>query len=139
VSGYFDPPTPAHLKYWYEAKKLGNGKQTKLVVILNNDEQLLNKRKGTLLEGKIRYPFSDRMIIVSGFKPVDEVVACIDTDETVAKTLKQIRPHIFAKGGDRILSNLPQAERDACAEVGCQIVCGVGGSEKVYGSSKYDW
>ncbi|UCD21666.1 MAG: adenylyltransferase/cytidyltransferase family protein, partial [Chloroflexota bacterium] len=54
VSGYFDPPTPTHLIYFQAARELGD----LLVVLLNNDDQLLMKRKGTKLEGRIRYPLT---------------------------------------------------------------------------------
>jgi len=133
-SGYFDPPHPEHLSYFREGKKLGDI----LVVILNTDEQLLLKRKGTPLEGRIRYPFEDRAIIVNEFKPIDIVVRSIDEDASIAKTLRLIRPHIFAKGGDRTLDTLPQAERDTAKEVGYEIVCNVG-AEKAHSSSWYDW
>lgn len=132
VSGYFDPPTPAHLKYFRAAKKLGDI----LVVILNTDKQLLRKREGTDLEGKIRYPFSDRAFILNEFRTVDLVVRSVD--EGTAETIRVIKPHVFAKGGDRNLTNLPQEELDVCKEIVCKIVTGVGG-EKTHSSSWYDW
>lgn len=134
VSGYFDPPHPDHLSYFRVAKCLGD----MLIVILNTDEQLLQKRKGTNLEGKIRYPFEDRLQIVSEFKPVDLVVPCIDEDTSVAETLRIIAPHIFAKGGDRTIENLPQKERDLAKEVGYEIIYHVG-HPKEHSSSWYKW
>jgi len=137
VSGYFDPPTPAHLVYFQEARKLGDS----LVVLLNNDAQLLIKRKGTRLEGRIRYPLMDRALILSELRTVDVVVVSIDTGRGISETLKIIKPHIFAKGGDRDLTNLAEEEIKACKKIGCEIVCGVGGgrSEKTHSSSWYDW
>jgi cytidyltransferase-like protein len=137
VSGYFDPPTPTHLVYFQAAKKLGD----LLVVLLNNDAQLLMKRKGTRLEGRIRYPLMDRALILSELRTVDVVVVSIDTGRAISETLKIVRPHIFAKGGDRDLTNLVEEEIAACKEIGCEIVCGVGGgrSEKSHSSSWYDW
>ena len=133
VSGYFDPLTPGHVEYFYKAKELGD----KLIVIMNRDDQLLSKRKGTRLEGRIRYPFEDRKAIISALKPVDEIVECVDKDTCVAKTIEMIKPHIFAKGGDRNQSNIPQKEIEACRKVKCKIVCGVG--KKTHSSSWYDW
>ena len=133
VSGYFDPLTPGHIEYFVKAKELGD----KLIVILNRDDQLLKKRKGTRLEGMIRYPFSDRRKIILALKPVDEVVECVDQDTSVAKTIEMIKPHIFAKGGDRDISNIPRDEIDACKGVKCKIVCGAG--KKTHSSSWYDW
>ena len=137
VSGYFDPPTPTHLVYFQAARKLGD----LLVVLLNNDDQLLTKRKGTKLEGRIRYPLMDRALILNELRTVDTVVVSIDTGRGISETLKIIKPHIFAKGGDRNLANLPEEELEVCREIGCEIVCGVGGgrSEKSHSSSWYDW
>ena len=137
VSGYFDPPTPTHLVYFQEARKLGD----LLVVLLNNDAQLLMKRKETKLEGRIRYPLMDRALILSELRTVDFVVVSIDTSRGISETLKVVKPHIFAKGGDRNLTNLPKEEIEVCKEIGCEIVCGVGGgkSEKSHSSSWYDW
>jgi bifunctional ADP-heptose synthase (sugar kinase/adenylyltransferase) len=137
VSGYFDPPTPTHLVYFQAARKLGD----LLVVMLNNDAQLLMKRKGTKLEGRIRYPFMDRALILNELRSVDFVVSSIDTGKGISETIKIVKPHIFAKGGDRILTNLLEEEIEVCKEIGCEIVCGVGGdiSEKTHSSSWYDW
>lgn len=137
VSGYFDPPTPTHLIYFQAARKLGD----LLVVLLNNDDQLLMKRKGTKLEGRIRYPLTDRALILNELRTVDFVVVSIDTGRGIYETLKIIKPHIFAKGGDRNVTNLPEEEIQVCREIGCEIVCGVGGgrNEKSHSSSWYDW
>ena len=137
VSGYFDPPTPTHLVYFQAARKLGD----LLVVLLNNDDQLLMKREGTKLEGRIRYPLTDRALILNELRTVDFVVVSIDTGMGISETLKTVKPHIFAKGGDRNLTNLPEEETEVCREIGCEIVCGVGGgrSEKSHSSSWYDW
>ena len=134
VSGYFDPPHPDHLSYFRAAKALGYI----LVVILNTDEQLLQKRKNTKLEGRIRYPFGDRAQLINELKPVDVVIPCIDTDESVAETLRTIAPDIFAKGGDRTLDTLPQKEKDLAEEVGYEIICEVGNA-KEHSSSWYNW
>ncbi len=134
VSGYFDPPHPDHLSYLRDAKEIGD----LLICILNTDKQLLEKRKGTKLEGIIRYPFEDRIQIINELKPVDIVVPCIDEDDSVAETLRVIAPNIFAKGGDRTLDNLPQKEKDLAKEVGYDIVCNVGHT-KEHSSSWYKW
>jgi D-beta-D-heptose 7-phosphate kinase/D-beta-D-heptose 1-phosphate adenosyltransferase len=99
------------------------------------------KRKGTKLEGRIRYPLMDRALILSELRTVDVVIVSIDTGRGISETLKIVNPHIFAKGGDRNLTNLPEEEIEVCKEIGCEIVCGVGGgkSEKSHSSSWYDW
>jgi len=137
VSGYFDPPTPTHIAYFQAARKLGD----LLVILLNNDNQLLMKRKGTNLENRIRYPLTDRALILSELRTVDTVVVSIDTGRGISETLKIVKPHIFAKGGDRNLTDLPEEEIEVCKEIGCEIVFGVGGgrNEKSHSSSWYDW
>jgi len=92
VSGYFDPPTPTHLVYFQAARKLGD----LLVVLLNNDAQLLMKRKGTKIEGRIRYPFMDRALILGELRTVDVVVASIDTGRGISETLKIVKSHILS-------------------------------------------
>jgi len=134
VSGYFDPPTPAHLTYFKAAKALGDV----LIVILNTDEQLLKKRCGTRLENRIRYSFVDRTLLLDEFRSVDVVVRAIDLDMSISETLRLVRPHIFAKGGDRPIESLPQAELNACTDIACDIVTGIG-SDKTHSSSWYDW
>ena len=59
------------------------------------------KRKGTNLEGKIRYPFEDRKAIISALKPIDEVIECMGNDAEVAETIRLIKPDIFVKEVDR--------------------------------------
>ena len=67
------------------------------------------------------------------FSNVD-YVEVIDKDGGCADTLRLVMPNIFAKGGDRIPSNMPQKEVDVCREIGCDIVYGVG--DQLNSSSK---
>lgn len=124
VSGGFDPIHVGHIKHLKEAKKLGD----ELVVILNTDEFLQWKK------GYFFMPFSERKKILESIKFVDRVVRCIDEDQTVAKTLEQLKPDIFAKGGDRTIENIPQAEKVVCSSLGIKLVLGVGG-RKIKSSS----
>jgi len=125
VSGGFDPLTPGHVEYLRMASELGGY----LIVILNTDEFLISKK------GYAFMPFEDRKTILESVKYVDEVIRCVDEDMTVAESIRQIKPNIFAKGGDRNKGNLPKSELDACDSVGCSIVCGLG--EKTHSSSWY--
>ncbi len=123
VSGYFNPIHRGHIDYLREAAELGDN----LIVILNNDEQV--KLKGNI-------PFmdlSERFQILKAIKYVDMVIASIDLDETVCKTLELIKPDIFAKGGDRINTNTPELE--LCNKLGIKVFFGVGGG-KVQSSSE---
>jgi rfaE bifunctional protein nucleotidyltransferase chain/domain len=122
VSGYFNPLHIGHIRYFKEAKKLG----TKLVVIINTDEQVSMK-------GSLRFmKTEERAEIVSSLKFVDDVVISIDKDKTVCKTLEFIKPDIFAKGGDSTLDNVP--EKEVCERLGIKMVLGVGGG-KIQSSS----
>ena len=88
VSGGFDPIHIGHLRMFEEAKKLGD----KLIIILNNEHFLIQKK------GYFFMPFMERKKILLGFKSVDRVVKCIDKDETVKETLKDLRKkNLFCK------------------------------------------
>ena len=116
VSGAFDPIHVGHIRYIREAAKLGD----RLVVILNSDDFLLKKK------GFVFWPFEERREILQSIKGVDEVVAAVDHDQTVRKTLEMVKPDIFAKGGDGTVSeNIPEAE--TCRKIGCRLIMNVGG------------
>jgi D-beta-D-heptose 7-phosphate kinase/D-beta-D-heptose 1-phosphate adenosyltransferase len=122
VSGGFDPVHIGHVRYLKEAKKLGD----KLLVILNTDDFLIRKK------GKPFMIFDERKEILEAIRWVDKVVPSVDTDQTVCESLRYYRPDIFAKGGDRTISNIP--ERDICTELGIKMAFGVGGA-KIQSSS----
>ena len=64
-------------------------------------------------------------------KYVDEVFLSIDKDKTQCETLKYLKPNIFAKGGDRMISEIPESK--ICKKLGIQIIDGLG--EKIRSSS----
>ncbi|MEK9166387.1 MAG: adenylyltransferase/cytidyltransferase family protein, partial [Patescibacteria group bacterium] len=102
VSGGFDPVHVGHIRHFKAARKLGD----KLVVILNNDNWLRLKK------GFVFMPEKERKEIIEAFSYVDEVVLTghkrNTKDISICEELKKIRPHIFAKGGDRTLENIPE-------------------------------
>ena len=116
VCGAFDPLHSGHLEHIREAKRLGDY----LTVILNPDEDVIRKR------GVVFMPLGQRFQILKALRDVDEVIIAIDGDGTVANTIKMLKPDILAKGGDRNPNNMPKNEIEACREVGCEIVYGVG-------------
>jgi cytidyltransferase-like protein len=126
ASGYFNPLHLGHLEYLELAKKLGE----KLIVIVNNDYQV--KIKGSL-------PFmnqDDRVQLVKELKCVDEVFLSIDQDKSVCKSIEYLAKskggNIFAKGGDRVVGNIP--EKEICEKLGIKIIDGLG--EKIRASSE---
>ena len=81
VSGYFDPIHVGHLEYIEEASKLGDH----LIIIVNSDEQAyLKKGESFMVE-------DDRLKIVESLKWGNEVMLCIDTDNSTCNTLELIR------------------------------------------------
>ena len=121
VSGYFDPIHIGHLDYLELAKKLGD----KLVVIVNNNHQCKLKK------GKPFMDELDRIRIVESLGIVDEVFLSIDSDRSVCKSLEEIKPDIFANGGDRSTSEVPESV--VCKKYNIEMVDGLG--DKIRSSS----
>ena len=121
VSGYFDPIHVGHLEYLRMAKKLGDS----LVVIVNNNYQCKLKK------GKHFMDENDRVEIVKALRFVDEVFLSVDKDRTVCKSLEEIKPDIFANGGDRATSEVP--ETPICKKFNIKMVDGLG--DKIRSSS----
>ena len=121
ASGYFNPLHKGHVEYLEKAKKLGD----KLIVIVNNDFQV--KLKGT----QEFMSEDERLLIVRSLACVDSAVLAVDKDPTVCETIKIIRPHVFAKGGDRYTYEIPESK--ICHEYGIAIVDGLG--DKIQSSS----
>lgn len=122
ASGYFDPIHLGHIEYLELAKKLGD----KLIVILNNDAQAINKK------GSVFMPLKERKKILESLRFVDSVFVSIDDDRSVCKSLEFLKPDIFAKGGDRFTYEIP--ETPICKKLGIKIVDGLG--EKIQSSSE---
>lgn len=114
ASGGFDPLHVGHVEYLESAKRLGD----KLIVIVNGDEFLKHKK------GYAFMPLQERMKIVAALRCVDQVMACVDQDQTVCESLRQLKPNIFAKGGDRFNSEIPEAQ--ICKALGITVVDGLG-------------
>ena len=125
VAGAFDPVHIGHLHHLRAAKSLGD----RLVVLLNPDCDMISKKGFAFL------PFAERREILREMRCVDEVVEITDGDGTCAQTLAKVRPHIFAKGGDRTETNMPPGELEVCENLHIKIVYGVGGG-KVQSSSE---
>lgn len=127
VSGGFDPPHIGHARMFREAKALGD----ELVVILNNDNWLRKKK------GFVFMPEEERKELLEHFKYVDRVVLTRHEpdpeDMSVNHILEELRPDIFANGGDRTKENIPEVA--VCDAIGCKMVFNVGEGGKVQSSS----
>lgn len=127
VSGGFDPVHIGHVRMFTAAKKLGD----KLVVILNNDNWLKKKKGYVFMHEK------ERQEIIEAFSVVDKVVITKHPknpkDMSVCDSLRQVKPYIFANGGDRKLNNVPEVK--VCKEIKCKMVFNVGRGGKVQSSS----
>jgi cytidyltransferase-like protein len=124
TSGGFDPMHIGHLRCIQESALLG-----KTLIVVVNDNGFLHRKKG--------YKFmdiADRMEIIDGLRGVDFVVSYDDGSQFISGAIEQLRPDIFAKGGDRAKpEDIP--EWDTCQAVGCKVVFDVGGG-KIRSSSE---
>jgi len=127
VSGGFDPIHSGHIAYFKSAKELGD----KLIVALNSDEWLINKK------GKFFMPFHERKAIVENLSSVDLVIDFEDDEHGSATNalnkIKEMFPDdklIFANGGDRNKENIPEMSVD---NISFQF--SVGGDDKKNSSS----
>jgi cytidyltransferase-like protein len=127
VSGGFDPIHSGHIAYFKSARSLGD----KLVVALNSDQWLINKK------GKFFMPFNERKAIIENFADVDKVINFEDDDLGSATNalikVKEMFPEddiAFANGGDRNKGNIPEMSVE-----GVEFIFSVGGDDKKNSSS----
>ena len=127
VSGGFDPIHSGHINYLKSARKHGD----RLIVALNSDDWLINKKN------KYFMSFSERKIILENITYVDEVIDFVDDDKGSAinaiQKIKNLYPDdkiIFANGGDRNKSNIPEMSLEDV-----EFVFSVGGDNKANSSS----
>ena len=127
VSGGFDPLHIGHVRLFEAARKLGR----RLVVILNNDNWLRAKK------GFVFMPQKERAELLRALPSVDRVVFTDhkkgDSDISVCRTIEKLKPAIFANGGDRFKSNIPEVT--TCKKLGIKMVFNVGKGGKVQSSS----
>ena len=127
VTGGFDPLHSGHIEYFKAAKELGDH----LVVGVNSDEWLTRKK------GRPFMSFDERCAIIKELSVVDEVIGFNDIDDTANHAIFQLQSStgsstkiIFANGGDRTKSNIPEMQY-----TNVEFVFGVGGENKANSSS----
>ena len=111
TNGCFDLLHVGHVRYLREARALGDA----LVVALNSDDSVRR------LKGSDRPLNSqgDRVEILLALESVDRVV--VFDDERATKLIREIRPQIYAKGGDYTVDSLNAEEREALESAGAEI------------------
>ena len=108
TNGVFDLLHVGHARYLAEARALGDA----LIVAVNSDESV----RGFKDPLRPVVPLAERMELLASLACVDYVAAF--TTRTPVPLIEQVRPAIYAKGGDYTLQDLPEAA----------VVMGYGGS-----------
>jgi len=110
TNGCFDVLHVGHAKYLAEAKSLGE-----ILVVALNDDSSVKRLKG---ETRPINKIDDRMLLLAHLECVDYVVSF--SEDTAINTVKMFLPHIYVKGGDVILENIP--EKRVVDEYGGSII-----------------
>ena len=128
VTGGFDPLHSGHIQYFKEAAKLGD----LLIVGLNSDAWLERKK------GRAFMPLNERKTIIEHLSILDAVITYNDDDNSSRAAILKVREIwpdariIFANGGDRTQSNIPEMD---VVDDNLEFVFGVGGENKKNSSS----
>jgi cytidyltransferase-like protein len=128
VTGGFDPIHSGHIAYLKAARKLGDI----LVVGVNSDAWLQRKK------GRAFMPLSERTEILRNIQGVDFVIDFDDADGSAKKAIWMVRQSyprdhlIFANGGDRTTTNIPEMDVN---DDNLEFQFGVGGANKANSSS----
>jgi cytidyltransferase-like protein len=128
ITGGFDPLHSGHIAYFKAAKELGDI----LVVGVNSDAWLTRKKGSPFM------PYKERAAIVRNIVGVDYVIDFDDADGSAKHAIQMVRASypqnkiIFANGGDRTQTNIP--EMDSGID-NIEFVFGVGGEDKKNSSS----
>lgn len=126
VTGGFDPIHSGHIEYLKAAKSLGDI----LVVGVNSDEWLVRKK------GQAFMPLDERVSIIQNLKMVDDCIVFDDTNGDAIDAINRVKNlypdnrYIFANGGDRTASNIPEM-----SVRNVEFAFGVGGTNKKNSSS----
>jgi D-beta-D-heptose 7-phosphate kinase/D-beta-D-heptose 1-phosphate adenosyltransferase len=128
VSGGFDPIHVGHVRMTRAAKTLAQ----RLVVILNNDNWLLRKKGFVFMPQLERKEILEAILWVDGVYLTDHEPGC--TDMSVSDVLRELRPDIFANGGDRGPEGTPIPEVALCQQLGIAMRYNIGG-DKIQSSS----
>ena len=128
VTGGFDPLHSGHIEIFNKAKELGDI----LFVGVNSDAWLERKK------GRAFLPIEERLNVVNNIKSVGHAFEFDDSDGSALKAIDYVRALypskqiIFANGGDRTASNIPELNH---TDNNLVFKFGVGGENKMNSSS----
>lgn len=111
TNGCFDLLHAGHVRYLQQARALGDA----LAVGLNSDRSV-RELKG---EARPVHPQEDRAEVLAALGCVDYVV--IFDGRRATETIRAVRPHVYAKGGDYTPESLDAGEREALAAAGARV------------------
>ncbi len=111
TNGCFDVFHAGHARYLEQARALGGV----LAVGLNGDASV-RSLKG---EGRPVNPERDRAEVLCALECVGYVT--IFPEVRATRILREVRPHIYVKGGDYTADTLDAEEREELARAGCEI------------------
>lgn len=123
---------PAALKYVSENyTEQPNIDNIKLLVLINSDEFLI-KKHGFAFQSE-----DERAYIIDAIRDVDYTFIYSSEKTTIDDAIHYFQPHFMCKGGDRSAPEfMPQCELNAADDVGCVVLYGIGGTDKVNSSSQ---
>ena len=101
TNGVFDILHRGHVTYLAQARALG----ASLVVAVNTDASVKRLGKG---DDRPINTCADRMAVLAALEAVSLVVAF--EEDTATAVVTQGRPHIYAKGGDYIMTAIPEGQ-----------------------------
>jgi len=111
TNGCFDLLHVGHVRYLEAARRGGDA----LAIALNSDASV-RQLKG---EGRPLNVQADRAEILAALECVDYVT--VFDDQRVTSLIEQVRPMVYAKGGDYKLETLDPGERAALEKCGAKI------------------
>ncbi len=129
VSGGFDPIHEGHIAMIKDAREKSDG----VILLLNSDAWLQRKKGKNFME------FKTRQVICENIKGVIDAFGFNDDDGTAGDGIRLAREKypndelVFANGGDRTKSNIP--EGPVCEQYNVNLEFGVGGEYKANSSS----
>jgi D-glycero-beta-D-manno-heptose 1-phosphate adenylyltransferase len=101
TNGVFDILHRGHVTYLAQARELG----ASLVVAANTDASVKRLGKG---DDRPLNTCGDRMAVLAALESVSLVVEF--DEDTALEVVQQARPDIYAKGGDYVMSEIPEGK-----------------------------